>query len=80
MLKKTPLILLIAVFTALSVGILVADPISVGDVVRFTDREGTSSGGEFGVRKLDPITGTWLELFRTFCLERNEYIAFNTSL
>jgi len=57
------------------IGILVsgtmvfADPINVGDTIYLYDREGTTGGGEFGVAK----SSGGPELFRTFCLERNEY-------
>lgn len=48
--------------------------ISVGDSIRFTNREGNTGGGEFGVAEL-PNANT--ELFRTFCLQVNEYLDFS---
>lgn len=48
--------------------------ISTGDTIRFTNREGSTGGGEFGVAEL-PNANT--ELFRTFCLQVNEYLDFS---
>jgi hypothetical protein len=50
------------------------DPISVGDKIRFFNREGSTGGGEFGVAKL-PNAAT--ELFRTFCVQRTEFMDFH---
>lgn len=56
--------------------------LSVGDRIRFTDQTGTTGGGEFGVHLKDhvnPFDGNTesAELFRTFCLEKNEFIDFH---
>lgn len=56
--------------------------LGVGDRIRFTDQVGSTGGGEFGVhKKNDPNpfggTGQSTELFRTFCLEKNEFIDFD---
>lgn len=56
--------------------------LSVGDRIRFTDQVGTTGGGEFGVHLKDhanPFDGNGEsgELFRTFCLERNEFLDFH---
>lgn len=51
-------------------------PIQVGDTVRFFDREGTTGGGEFGLAELPNSN---VELFRTFCVERSEYIDTNAA-
>lgn len=53
-----------------------AGDVKVGDIVRFWDREGSSAGGEFGVTNLTTPSNPE---FRTFCLERNEYIDFNAA-
>lgn len=50
------------------------DGLAVGDVVRFFDREGSIGGGEFGVAKLPNLTA---EIFRTFCVQRDEYLDFD---
>lgn len=52
------------------------DNINVGDTIRFFDRDGNLGGGEFGVAKL-PASN--IELFRTFCLQRNEYMDYNAA-
>jgi len=69
--------LIIAIFWIMISALTVnADLINVGDTIRFFDREGNTGGGEFGVAKLpDAIT----ELFRTFCVQRTEYIDFNSA-
>jgi hypothetical protein len=48
--------------------------ISVGDSIRFMNREGSTGGGEFGLAEL-PNANT--ELFRTFCLQVHEYLDFD---
>jgi len=50
--------------------------ISVGEKIRFFDHEGNTGGGEFGVAKLPNVN---TELFRTFCLQRDEYLDFNAA-
>jgi hypothetical protein len=50
--------------------------ILVGDNIRFIDQNGTNGGGEFGVAKLPNVN---TELFRTFCLEKNEFIDFDAA-
>jgi hypothetical protein len=56
--------------------------LSVGDRIRFTDQVGSTGGGEFGVHlkdQVNPFSGNTesAELFRTFCLEKNEFIDFH---
>ncbi len=51
------------------------DNINVGDRIVFIDGPG-SPGGEFGVRRHG---NNMPELFRTFCLEQNEYMDFNSA-
>ena len=51
-----------------------ADPVVVGDTIRFLNREGTIGAGEFGVA----MANTTDELFRTFCVQRTsrmDYVA-----
>jgi len=48
-----------------------ADPINVGDIIWLSDREGTTGGGEFGVA----IISGGPDLFRTFCIETNEFFS-----
>jgi len=50
-----------------------ADPISIGDFIWIWDREGKLGGGEFGVSLTSSDKD---ELFRTFCLEMTESLAF----
>jgi hypothetical protein len=56
--------------------------LSVGDRIRFSDGVGSTGGGEFGVYlkdQVNPFAGNTesAELFRTFCLEKNEFIDFH---
>jgi hypothetical protein len=64
---------------AVLIGLLVvsngatAYSISVGDTIYLSDGPGTTGGGEF---KVGLIPGG--DLFRTFCLETDEFISYNT--
>ncbi len=69
---RTMIILLALIVFAASQGY--AYPVSVGDVVEFHDGLGTVSAGEFGIS----LYNTEDILFTTFCLEKNEYINYNT--
>jgi hypothetical protein len=51
-----------------------AGPIAVGDVVRFSDLHGNTGGGEF---KLTDVANS-SEWIITFCLQRTEYMNFNS--
>lgn len=51
-----------------------AYPVTVGQSIYFKDGPGTTNGGEFEVYDWK-TTGY---LFNTFCIERNEYIGFNS--
>lgn len=58
--------------------------LSVGDRISFTNQVGSTRGGEFGVHRKEhanPFDGNddlpEGELFRTFCLEQNEFIDFD---
>ena len=72
--KKVLTVLLFALAVALvSLPSAYAYSISAGDTIRFFDREG-GPGGEFGVALL-PDADT--ELFRTFCMQRDEVIDYS---
>lgn len=75
-LKKLTAILIAcaAAFSVITGGQAFADNIQVGDYVRFFDREGTTDGGEFGLALLPNSS---VEILRTFCLQRDEYLDFN---
>ena len=51
-----------------------ADPIVVGDIVRFSDLPGNTGGGEF---KLTDTTNA-ADWIITFCLQRTEYMNFSS--
>jgi hypothetical protein len=54
-----------------------ASTLQVGDVIRFYDREGTSAG-EFGVAMAGSNSqDSNAELFRSFCVQRGEYIDYD---
>jgi hypothetical protein len=52
-----------------------ADPIAVGDVVKFSDGPGTSGGGEFILTDVNNPADAII----TFCLQKTEYINFTSS-
>jgi len=56
----------------LSTSIGFTNPIYEGDIVILKDGTGTTNGGEFEVYKDGAL------LFNTFCVEKDEYISFNT--
>lgn len=47
--------------------------LNVNNIILFIDREGTVNGGEFGVDKKGDLEG---ELYRTFCIQRDEYMYY----
>jgi hypothetical protein len=55
-----------------------ADNVDTGDFVKFVDRNG-SPGGEFGLRVSDTPGGSLVDFFVTFCLQKTEYIDFNST-
>jgi hypothetical protein len=70
--KKIIITILVAfVWILASITIIKADPLNVGDSIWLSDREGTTGGGEFGVA----ISSGGPDLFRTFCIETNEYFS-----
>ena len=76
------IIVICSIAFGVSVSSTVEASVQVGDRIRFTNRVGSTAGGEFGVHRKDnanPFSpgGESAELFRTFCLERNEFIDFN---
>ena len=54
---------------------LIYPNIYIGQEIKFADGPGTTNGGEFKV--LDGLSG--LELYRSFCLETNEYLNFSST-
>lgn len=52
--------------------VLAGDPVIVGQLIYINDREGSTPGGEFGVAT--SLGGP--DLFRTFCIQRDEPIDF----
>jgi hypothetical protein len=78
--KLTGALLALALVVS-SLGIASASPVidedlEIGDKIWFRDREGTIGAGEYGVVKL-PATSATPDLFRTFCVERNESLDFS---
>ena len=73
MIRKT-LLFGLALLVAATVNLSNADAsvLQVGDHIRFSNLVGTDAG-EFGVAKSDDVAS---QLFRTFCLERDEFINF----
>jgi len=70
--------LIFAILCSLGVVNALAGPdLQVGDVVRFFDREGSTGGGEFGVRLVSNLGAP--DLFRTFCVETNENLDFSNN-
>jgi hypothetical protein len=68
--RKTGILCFVLCFgLILATSTVYGDPINQGDSIWLYDREGNTGGGEFGVSK----TSGGQELFRTFCLEINEY-------
>jgi len=54
-----------------------AYPVSIGQEIKFENGPGNTNGGEFRVYDYSDSTST-TELFRSFCLETNEYISYGT--
>ena len=76
--------LLSALLLSLAINCTVEASLQVGVRIRLTDQVGTTGGGEFGLHEKNndnPANGNSQssELFRTFCIERNEYIDFDTN-
>ena len=55
-----------------------AYPLRVGDVISLSNGPGTTNGGEFKVNLVSPTSST--DIFRTFCLEKNEYFSWDQHL
>jgi len=53
-------------------------PLKVGDVISLSNGPGTTNGGEFKVNMVKPTSST--DIFRTFCLEKNEYFSWDQHL
>lgn len=75
-------LLLFSVFSSLLLLLAAASgwayPLKVGDVISLSDGPGNTNGGEFKVNLVSPLSST--DIFRTFCLERNEYFTWNQHL
>lgn len=67
-----------AAVVALSGAAFAGSDLNVGDRIRFIDQPG-SPGGEFGVAKTNGTTQLGSELFRTFCVQRNEFLDFSVA-
>lgn len=70
--KKIVLVVMALAF--LFAGNVYAYPVEAGNVVEFHNGIGNTGGGEFGIS----LYGSEDVLFSTFCLERNEYVSYNT--
>ncbi len=68
---------LLLIISAIPSG-LWAYPLKVGDVISLSDGPGTTNGGEFKVNLVSPTSAS--DIFRTFCLEKNEYFSWNQPL
>lgn len=55
-----------------------AYPLKVGDVISLSNGPGTTNGGEFKVNLVSPTSSS--DIFRTFCLEKNEYFSWDEPL
>jgi hypothetical protein len=65
---------LVAFFLFLPISGVDAVPITVGDLIKFSDGPGNTAGGEFIISS---VGGTF-DPFRSFCIETNEYINFSS--
>jgi hypothetical protein len=76
--KSSVLVIMVASFLCLSfLTTAHAYPVSIGQEIKFENGPGNTNGGEFRVYNYSDITST-TELFRSFCLETNEYISYGT--
>ena len=76
--KSSVLVIMVASFLCLSfLTTAQAYPVSIGQEIKFENGPGNTNGGEFRVYNYSDITST-TELFRSFCLETNEYINYGT--
>jgi hypothetical protein len=64
-----------ALLATLALSASIAAGTAFADTVKFSDGYGTTNGGEF---LADSVGEVWAGTFVTFCLERNETVAFNT--
>jgi hypothetical protein len=53
-------------------------PLKVGDVISLSNGPGNTNGGEFKVNLVSPTSSS--DIFRTFCLEKNEYFYWDQQL
>jgi hypothetical protein len=70
--KKILIISIFALVSLISLPVAFGYPVYQGDIITLANGVGDTNGGEFNLSK----SGT--PLFKTFCLEANEYISFGT--
>lgn len=76
--KSSVLVIMVASFLCFSfLTTAHAYPVSIGQEIKFENGPGNTNGGEFRVYNYSDINLT-TELFRSFCLETNEYINYGT--
>ena len=76
--KSSVLVIMVASFLCLSfLTTAHAYPVSIGQEIKFENGPGNTNGGEFRVYDYSDSNST-IELFRSFCLETNEYISYGT--
>lgn len=73
---KTLTYILILGLVAMSPQVVSASLVSTGDTIKVADGPGAGSGGSFEIENVTTISGP--DLFRTFCVELNEYLSFGT--
>ncbi len=69
--------ILILCLVAMSPQLLSASLVSNGDTIKVFDGPGDGSGGSFAIQNVTTSSGP--DLFRTFCIEQNEFLSFGTS-
>lgn len=76
--KSSVLVIMVASFLCFSfLTTAHAYPVSIGQEIKFENGPGNTNGGEFRVYDYSDTNST-TELFRSFCLETNEYINYGT--
>jgi hypothetical protein len=76
--KSSVLVIMVASFLCFSfLTTAHAYPVSIGQEIKFENGPGNTNGGEFRVYDYSDSNST-IELFRSFCLETNEYISYGT--
>lgn len=79
MFKKILLTALLVVSVGFFASSAQANILNVGDGISFSDAPGSGPGGEFAVNVNPGNNTSWSnDVFRTFCIERNEFIGFGS--